>query len=120
MAQPWDNAGKRLIKESIQDFLDWLLPGAQVTGRRSHEFESRKLEADSFHEAILDDELILVNIELQSSADSQMEIRLLEYNLLAVREYQCPVYSIVLYLKDARKRPTPPFITKLAKRGEII
>lgn len=89
MAQPWDNAGKQLLKESIQDVLDWLLPGAQVTGRRSHEFESRKLEADSFHEAILDNERILVNVELQSKADPDMEIRLLEYNLFIVTVCVC-------------------------------
>jgi predicted transposase YdaD len=99
MVKPWDNGMKRLLAESPQDFLDWLLDGAYFTGKRSHEFESRTFEADTMHEVIFHDQRMLFHLEFQSGPDPDMELRLLEYCVMAYRRYRCPVYSIVVYLR---------------------
>jgi hypothetical protein len=48
----WDSGMKRLLAESPQDILDWVLQGASFTGNRSHEFDSVMIEADLAQEEI--------------------------------------------------------------------
>jgi hypothetical protein len=43
VSKPWDNKIKRLLSECPQDFMDWLIRGAQFTGNRSQEFKSISL-----------------------------------------------------------------------------
>jgi predicted transposase YdaD len=63
---------------------------------------------------------MLFNIEFQSGPDPEMEIRLLEYCVLAYRRYECPVYSVVVYLKKGGKRAVSPFIMALPDGQEIL
>ncbi len=43
---------------------------------------------------------MLLHLEIQSKEDRTMAQRLLEYNVVATREHQCPVLSCVLYLRQ--------------------
>jgi hypothetical protein len=58
--------------ECPQDFLDWLLQGACFMGKRSHEFESRTLEADAMHEVIFHDQRMLFHLEFQSGPETRI------------------------------------------------
>jgi predicted transposase YdaD len=120
MDKPWDNGSKRLLEEATQDFLDWLLKGAFFTGQRSQEFESRQLDADIMHEMLFQGERVLCNVEFQSGPDSEMELRLLEYCVLAYRRYLCPVYTVVVYLKKGGKVAVPPFVMRLPDGEEVL
>ena len=68
MAKPWDNGVKRLLTESPQDFLDWLLRGARFTGNRSREFESLAVDADAMQEVVIEGQRVLFHIEFQSTS----------------------------------------------------
>ncbi len=120
MDKPWDNGAKRLLDEAAQDFLDWVLQGAFFTGQRSQEFESRPLDADAMQEIIFQDRRMLFHVEFQSGPDPEMELRLLEYCVLAYRRYQCPVYSIVVYLQKGGKIAISPFVMVLPDGEEIL
>src|SRR5436305_8692921 len=120
MAKPYDSGVKRLLTHCMQDFLDWFATGALATGNRSKEFESVSIYADESHEAMVDDELVLYHLEIQSGPDSDMAQRLLEYNVLAYRRYKCPVSSYVIYLRKGGERPQPPLVRMLPDGREIL
>ena len=110
--KPYDNGVKRLLDLCAQDFLDWLAPGAVFTGRRSEAFQSLAIEADAIHEMQRDDQLELAHLEIQSTADANIEQRLLEYNILAFRRYQCFVNSYVIFLREGGENLKPPLVRK--------
>ncbi len=116
----WDNGMKRLLVESPQDILDWVLQGASFTGNRSQEFESIMLDADVMHEALYLDKLILLHLEFQSGPHPDMEQRLLEYSVLAHRYYEHPICSIVIYLKKGGRVATSPLIRTLPDGEEFL
>jgi len=120
MAKPWDNGMKRLMTESPQDFLDWLLRGAYFTGKRSQEFESLTIDADAMQEVIIEGERVLFHLEFQSTPDPDMEQRLLEYSVLAYRHHECPVCSVVVYLKKGGKVAVPPLVRTLPTGEEVL
>ncbi len=120
VSKPWDNNSKRLLAEYSQDFMDWLIRGAQFTGSRSQAFESISVEADIMHEAIMHGKRMMFHIEFQSGPDPDMAQRLLEYAVLAYRRYECPVYSFVVYLKKSGKIPQPPLVRTLPDGKELL
>ncbi len=49
MAGKWDTSTKRLVSTHPEDFIRWLIPGAQFTGTveaRSLNLNNREIEAD--------------------------------------------------------------------------
>jgi len=64
--------------------------------------------------------LALYHLEIQSGPDADMAQRLLEYNVLAYRRYQCPVSSYVIYLRKGGERPQPPLVRTLPDGKEIL
>ena len=116
----WDNGMKRLLVESPQDILDWVLQGASFTGNRSQEFESIMLDADVMHEALYLDKPILLHLEFQSGPHPDMEQRLLEYSVLAHRYYEHPICSVVIYLKKGGRVATSPLIRTLPDGEEFL
>lgn len=118
--KPYDNGMRRLMAICAQDWLDWLEPGTIFTGQMSEKFESFEIEADAMHETILCDEQALVHFEFQSSTDSNMVRRLLEYLVLAYRRYNCPVTSYVIYLKACSGVPSPPLVLNRSDGEEIL
>ena len=97
MRQQWDDSMKRLIREYPQHFVSWLLMGALFQETVSIELKNRTREADFLLEVTLNGQAILLHIEFQSTDDTKMEHRLLEYNVLATLEHKRPVYSSVIY-----------------------
>jgi len=116
---PYDNGWKRLLDICTQDLLSWIAGDVVFAGRRSEEFESVKIDADLMLEASHGDQKVFMHIEAQSTPDDDMAQRLLEYNALAYRRYQCPIMSYVIYLRKGGKRPKPPLI-RLSPAGKEL
>ncbi|HET8852446.1 MAG TPA: hypothetical protein VFN02_07960 [Ktedonobacteraceae bacterium] len=115
MRKPWDRHMKRLLSEAPQDFVAWLLVGAIFIGIVSTELdpETDPIYADLLFEVMLHDQRMLLHIEFQRRRDSKMAERLWEYNHKATLQYNCPVWSVVIYLKDDGNVPSSPLIKEL-------
>ena len=122
MATLYDDTFKIFISENAQDFVSWLVKGAQVQEKLLTEFEGRKLEADALLAVIRPEtgEELLLQIECQSKKDTDMPERLLEYHLRARREHQRPVYSCVIYLRDDGEVPHSPLIWTVLGDQEVL
>lgn len=121
MPKPYDDAMKKLVGGNPQDFLSWVLGEAIYTRRLPYELHPESIYADGLIEAVLNDERILAHFEFQSSYDLRMGERLLEYNVLASRQYDyVTVYSYVIYLKDCGNVPQSPFIRVSSTGKEIV
>jgi hypothetical protein len=112
--KPYDNGVKRLLALCAQDFLDWLAPGATFTGKRSETYQSLTIEADILHEGVWYDSNELFLVEIQSTPDSNIEQRLLEYSVLAHRYHQRFVNAYVIFLRDGGTTLKPPLVRKRA------
>jgi hypothetical protein len=112
--KPYDNGVKRLLALCAQDFLDWLAPGAIFTGKRSETYQSLTIEADIMHEGVWYDRDELFLVEIQSTSDSNIEQRLLEYTVLAHRYHKRFVNAYVIFLRGGGEALKPPLVRKRA------
>jgi len=121
MAKPWDDTMKRLVRENPQHFVRWLLKGAQFKDFLSIELKSWTIEADALLcVALANGKELLLHIEFQSTDDTNMAQRLLEYNILATHEHKKNVYSCVIYLRKANNVPKSPLIWMTPNGYEIL
>ncbi len=121
MPKPYDDAMKKLVGGNSQDFLSWVLRDAIYTQRLPYELHAESIYADGLIEAVYHNERILAHFEFQSSYDLRIGERLLEYNVLASRQYDyVTVYSYVIYLKDCGNVPQSPFIRISSTGKEIV
>src|SRR5436305_3049440 len=119
MSREWDTSLKLLIGEKPQDFISWLVHGANFRRVVSPHLPGRKIDADCLFEIILSGERLLFHIEFQSYRDRNMVERLWEYNVRSTLKYKLPVLSFVFYLKKERKPATSPYTWEL-KDGKVI
>lgn len=113
MPKPYDDAMKKLVGGNSQDFLSWVLRDAQFVRQLPYELSVENIYADGLIEALSEGERTLVHFEFQSYYDERIGERLLEYNVLASRQYgYVPVDSFVIYLKDCGEVPRSPFLRK--------
>src|SRR5947209_2415822 len=119
MAEEWDTSLKLLIGEKPQDFINWLVPGANYRRVVSPHLPGRKIDADTLYEIVLRGKPMLLHIEFQSYRDRNMAKRLWEYNVRATLKYKLPALSFVFYLKRERKPAESPYIWELPN-GEVM
>jgi hypothetical protein len=120
MPKNWDDSMKRLIRENPQHFVSWVLPGAVFKRAMSIELKNRTRETDYLPEATLNEEDILVDFEFQSRDDTNMEHRLLEYNVLATLEHNRRVLTCVIYLRKDSNIAESPLIWTLPNGRETL
>ncbi|MFL5659112.1 MAG: hypothetical protein ACJ8CB_33625 [Ktedonobacteraceae bacterium] len=120
MPKDWDDSMKRLIRENPQHFVSWVLPGAVFKRAMSIELKNRTRETDYLPEATLNEEDILVDFEFQSRDDTNMEHRLLEYNVLATLEHNRRVLTCVIYLRKDSNIAESPLIWTLPNGRETL
>src|SRR6266566_1685304 len=121
MPKPYDDAMKKLVGGNPQDLVSWVIPGAQFGKQLPFELSVENIYADGLLQATLDGKEFLAHIEFQSSYDGRIGERLLEYNVLASRQYHyLPVYSCVIYLKNHNNVPDSPFTKRLPNGEEIV
>ena len=117
VAGPWDNIMKRLVNANPQAFVKWLVATAIFLRVLDGELKSQHTFADALLEILIDGISGLLHLEFQTEHDEEMEVRLLEYNVLASRQYEHrPVFSFVIYLRKTGKIAKSPFIRRFADR----
>ena len=98
-----------------------MLPGAQFGKQLPFELSVENIYADGLLQVSLDGKEFLAHFEFQSSYDGRIGERLLEYNVLASRQYNyLPVYSCVIYLKNHNSVPHSPFRRGLPNGEEVV
>jgi predicted transposase YdaD len=113
MAGSFDNVMKRLIGEYGQQFTQWLDSEAAFIQALNIELKSQHIYADALLQVDKRKKPGILHLEVQTEKDPDMEVRLLEYNILASRQYNhLPVYSHVMYLRDVSDVPEPPYIRR--------
>jgi len=121
MPKPYDDAMKKLVGGNPQDLVTWILPGAQFGQQLPFELSVENIYADGLLQVSLDGKEFLAHFEFQSSYDRHIGERLLEYNVLASRQYDyLPVYSCVIYLKNHSEVPVSPLIRGLPTGEEVV
>lgn len=98
MANIWDDLMKMLVRAHPQDFVSFILNGAQYVGDVTNELKVRSVEADFLCKAKLDDEDVMVHGEFQRRHDGNMQRRMWEYNSATDYLTGLPVHSFALYL----------------------
>jgi len=112
---------KKLVEKRPQDFLWWFFLEAQFVKQLPYELIVENVYADGLIEAIMSSKRALVHLEFQSYYDLRIGERLLEYNVLASRQYgYLPVYSWVIYLKDCGNVPQSPYIREWSEKEETV
>src|SRR2546430_1583292 len=109
----WDGKVKNLANEAPQDFVQWLLKGADYIDDLSPRFASRDIEADILYRIAIEHKFYLLHIEFQSTSHPIMAKRLWEYNVAAFIKYKLPVYSFVIYLKPDSSIAQSPYEVRL-------
>src|SRR5437588_3098165 len=106
--QPYDHALKSLMGDRAAEIIPQLLPEAELVSELNIEIKRELLRADLVYLIRYKGEPHILNLELQTSSDSQMARRILLYHVELHLEYALPVISVVLYLFDASV-PEPPY-----------
>ncbi len=113
MAGLWDSMMKRLVRRYAKHFARWLVAEAVFVRALDIELQNQQLFADALLEVRLRGEPALLHIEFQAYDDPDMATRLLEYNVLASRQYEhLPVYSYVIYLRKAGEVAASPLVRR--------
>ena len=113
MAGPWDNITKRMIGANPEHFVKWLESGATFVAALDIELKSQHIFADALLKITRREKPALLQIEVQTYHDPEMVMRLLEYNVLASRQYDhLPVSSYVICLREEADVADPPLIRR--------
>jgi predicted transposase YdaD len=113
MAGPFDSIMKRMIGLHPEDFAKWLDHEATFDQALDVELKSQHIFADALLKITRNGKPALEHLECQTDKDPEMAVRLLEYNILASRQYnRIPVYSYVIYLREDGEVPQPPYIRR--------
>lgn len=107
-SQPYDNALKALMGDHAAEVIPELIPEAAVVIEQSNEIKQENLRADLVYFIHYENELHLLNMELQTSSDSNMPARMLRYHVGLHLDYNLPVLSVILYLFETSV-PTSPY-----------
>lgn len=110
-SHPYDNALKALFGDRGAEIIPELVPGAEVIEERDSEIKRENLRADIVRLILYRGEPHILNMELQTDADSNMPKRMLRYHVDLHLTHDLPVLSVVLYLFETDV-PTPPFEEK--------
>lgn len=120
MTATWDLYAKDLLTERPQDFATLVLPGSRYIGRHESQYQMREIRLDRLIEVEYHGYRLLINVELQSTKDTKIGVRLLEYSLEAMAEYGLPVLSCVIYLQHISEMGEPPLSVDLFEGRRMI
>lgn len=128
----WDLFLKLLVRESPQDFVDWLFPGARFVRWRDGQFQKRgrgrskkalfahEIRADSLMEVEYEGQHFLIHVEFQSTKDEEIGYRLLGYSHGAVGLHKLSVSSHVIYVVHVFEPPFSPYTKGVPVKGRRI
>src|SRR6266704_4107085 len=117
--QPYDHALKSLMGDRAAEIIPQLLPEAEVVSEENIEIKRELLRADLVYLVQYKGKAHILNLELQTNADSEMAFRMLLYHVELHLHYRLPVISIFMYLFEARVAE-PPFRETGGDEEEIL
>jgi len=106
--QEYDNSLKALFGDEAATILPQLLPGTELIDEQNIEIDRSKLRADLVYNVLQKGLPHILHMELQTGADADMPLRLLQYHVGLLVKHKKPVISVVLYPFKV-KAPAPPF-----------
>ena len=109
-----DSAFKMLLQLAPGDFVARFAPGAELLETITIELPREPMRADALLKIRFPpkaDEvtgrIVILHIEVQSSADADMPLRLCQYAVLTYQREKIPVVSVVIYLEKCATPPIP-------------
>jgi len=105
MEQLYDRALKALMEDHAAEMLPELLPGAELVSIENTELNRPNLRADLVYLIKYRGEPRILNLELQTERDADMNYRMLLYFAELLGRYRMPIISMVMY----------PFETNVSK-----
>ncbi len=106
--QPYDRALKSLMEDHAAEMLPEILPESKLLTEQNVEITRTNLRADLVYLIQYRGGPHILNLELQTDADSDMAYRMLLYHVELFGKYRLPVISMVMYPFEA-SIPEPEF-----------
>jgi hypothetical protein len=116
--QPYDRALKSLMEDHAAEMVPELVPGARFIEEKNNELTRLNLRADIVYLIEYHGELRILNMELQTEAETNMAFRVLVYHLELYDKYKLPVISVVLYPFET-SIPEPVFQAEASSKTRI-
>jgi predicted transposase YdaD len=95
---------KRLFRMVPLDIAKWLFPDALFNGILPNELEDEDddevLYTDVLYDLTMHGKRVLLHVEFQKRGESRLAERMWKYNVRATLQYDCPVWSCVMYLVE--------------------
>ena len=102
--KPWDRRMKRLFRMVPLDIAKWLFPDAIFNGILPNELEDEDddevLYTDVLYDLTMRGKRVLLHVEFQKRGEAKLAERMWKYNVRATLQYDCPVWSCVIYLVE--------------------
>ena len=112
MAGVWDHFCKRLVGQRPEQYVKWVEEHAQFVRERNVELKIKHRFTDALLEVRLGGREGLFHFEFQVAKGDDIEERVLEYNVMASRQYELPVSSYLVYLRKHEKLPRSPYVKR--------
>jgi len=102
-----DNAFKVMLQYHPEQFVAWLLPGAEYIDMLPAELPRESLYADALLRVRYQGEIYVLHIEIQTDADSAILGRMLQYLAYIWLRYKLKVLTVLIYLEPVTTVTSP-------------
>ncbi|HEV2655682.1 MAG TPA: hypothetical protein VGT82_12025, partial [Ktedonobacteraceae bacterium] len=109
--QEFDNTLKALFGKEAKEIVPRLVPGTEVVDDKNIEIDRTILKADLVYNVMRNGRPHILDMELQTGADSEIDVRMLQYHVGLLAQYRKPVITVILYPFETTI-PKPPFEEK--------
>ncbi|MDQ2888401.1 MAG: hypothetical protein M3Y39_20240 [Chloroflexota bacterium] len=109
--QEFDNTLKALFGNEAREIVPRLVPGTEVVDDKNVEIDRTILKADLVYNVMRNGTPHILDMELQTDADSQIDIRVLQYHVGLFAKHKKPVITVIMY-PFKTTIPKPPFEEK--------
>jgi predicted transposase YdaD len=106
------------MRDHAAEIIHPLVPGAELIHGENVELDGEESRADLVYWVLYKDQKHLIDLELQSGPDSEMQYRMLFYHVELLIQHKQPVISVVLYLFES-SLPENPFREK-SREEELL
>jgi hypothetical protein len=106
--QEFDNTLKALFGNEAKEILPQLIPEAELIDDKNVEIDRTILKADLVYNILYNREPHILDMELQTAADSTIDLRVLQYHAGLHAKHKKPVLTVILYPFETTI-PKPPY-----------
>jgi hypothetical protein len=106
--QEFDNTLKALFGSEAREIIPRLVPGTEVVDDKNIEIDRTILKADLVYNVMRNGRPHILDMELQTGAESEIDVRVLQYHVGLFAKHKRPVITVILYPFETTI-PKPPF-----------